>query len=251
MKNFFVYFAISVSSFAEGPVSKGRNMLRAVSLFSLTALALVLVYADAVAQSSLKKVRIGVSETHVGYLPLQVAFHKGYYKDEGIDLEIVLMATNVINTAALTGEIDINGAVTGTVGAAVQGSPLKLLIVTVGKPLLFLVSRKEIKDPRALKGKKIAGSSPGGSATNSGETSLESLRPGSREGRRGASHGGIHREPFRRHGERRGGRDGAAGAAGHICQGEGIQRAGLHGRHRAVSAKRFRRDGAKNPREPG
>jgi ABC-type nitrate/sulfonate/bicarbonate transport system substrate-binding protein len=42
---------------------------------------------------------------------------------------------------------------------------MKLLIVTVGKPLLFLVSRKEIKDPRELKGKKIAGSSPGGTAT--------------------------------------------------------------------------------------
>jgi NitT/TauT family transport system substrate-binding protein len=116
-------------------------------------------------QPNLKKVRIGVSETHVGYLPLQVAFHKGYYKDEGIDLEIVLMPTNVINTAALTGQIDINGAVTGTVGAAVQGSPMKLLIVTVGKPLLFLVSRKEIKDPRELRGKKIAGSSPAGTAT--------------------------------------------------------------------------------------
>ena len=120
---------------------------------------------DGHAQPSLKKVRIGVSETHVGYLPLQVAFHKAYYKDEGIDLEIVLMPTNIINTAALTGQIDINGAVTGTVGAAVQGSPMKLLIVTVGKPLLFLVSRKEIKDPRELRGKKIAGSSPGGTAT--------------------------------------------------------------------------------------
>jgi NitT/TauT family transport system substrate-binding protein len=120
---------------------------------------------DGHAQPSLKKVRIGVSETHVGYLPLQVAFHKGYYKDEGIELEIVLMPTNIINTAALTGQIDINGAVTGTVGAAVQGSPMKLLIVTVGKPLLFLVSRKEIKDPRELRGKKIAGSSPGGTAT--------------------------------------------------------------------------------------
>ena len=117
------------------------------------------------AQPSPKKVRIGVSETHVGYLPLQVAYHKGFYKDEGIELEIVLIPTNVINTAALTGQIDINGAVTGTVGSAVQGSPMKLLIVTVGKPLLFLVSRKEIKDPRDLKGKKIAGSSPGGTAT--------------------------------------------------------------------------------------
>lgn len=117
------------------------------------------------AQPSPKKVRIGVSETHVGYLPLQVAYHKGFYKDEGIELEIVLIPTNVINTAALTGQIDINGAVTGTVGSAVQGSPMRLLIVTIGKPLLFLVSRKEIKDPRDLKGKKIAGSSPGGTAT--------------------------------------------------------------------------------------
>jgi NitT/TauT family transport system substrate-binding protein len=132
---------------------------------SLSFVGLLAAAPDAWAQSSPKKVRIGVSETHVGYLPLQVAYHKGFYKDEGIELEIVLMPTNVINTAALTGQIDINGAVTGTVGSAVQGSPMKLLIVTVGKPLLFLVSRKEIKDPRELKGKKIAGSSPGGTAT--------------------------------------------------------------------------------------
>jgi len=123
------------------------------------------VASDVRAELGLKKVRVGVSETHVGYLPLQVAYHKGFYKEEGIDLEIILMPTNVINTATLTGQIDINGAVTGTVGSAVQGSPMKLLIVTVGRPLLFLVSRKEIKDPRELRGKKIAGSSPGGTAT--------------------------------------------------------------------------------------
>ncbi len=141
-----------------------RLALRQIFIPLIIAVSLT-VPSTAGSQASPKKVRIGVSETHVGYLPLQVAFHKGYYKDEGIDLEIVLMPTNVINTAALTNQIDINGAVTGTVGAAVQGSPMKLLIVTVGKPLLFLVGRKEIKDPRELKGKKIAGSSPGGTAT--------------------------------------------------------------------------------------
>ncbi|HVO91676.1 MAG TPA: ABC transporter substrate-binding protein [Terriglobales bacterium] len=136
-------------------------------LLALSTISIATAVADqAHSQSTnLKKVRIGVSETHVGYLPLQVAFHKGFYRDEGLDLEIILMPTNVINTATLTGQLDINGAVTGTVGAAVQGSPMKLLIVTVGKPLLFLVSRKEIKNPRDLKGKKIAGSSPAGSAT--------------------------------------------------------------------------------------
>jgi NitT/TauT family transport system substrate-binding protein len=134
-----------------------------LSVLGLVVLAII--PSGAPAQTAAKKVRIGVSETHVGYLPLQVAYHRGFYKEEGIDLEIILMPTNVVNTASLTGQIDINGAVTGTVGAAVQGSPMKLLIVTVGKPLLFLVSRKEIKDPRELRGKKIAGSSPGGTAT--------------------------------------------------------------------------------------
>src|SRR5918996_5819954 len=149
-------------------------------LFFLASITLAGAALDAQAQSSPKTVRIGVSETHVGYLPLQVAYHKGFYKDEGIQLEIILMPTNVINTATLTGQLDINGAVTGTVGSAVQGSPVKLLIVTVGKPLLFLVSRKEIKDPKQLRGKKIAGSSPGGSATLIAEKVLKhyGLEPG-------------------------------------------------------------------------
>ena len=76
-------------------------------LFFLGFICLTVSAADAHAQSSSKKVRIGVSETHVGYLPLQVAYHKGFYKDEGIELEIILMPTNVINTAALTGQIDV------------------------------------------------------------------------------------------------------------------------------------------------
>ena len=48
-----------------------------------------------------------VTPMDVGYLPLRVAYHKGFYKDEGIELEIILMPTNVINTAALTGQIDV------------------------------------------------------------------------------------------------------------------------------------------------
>jgi len=42
---------------------------------------------------------------------------------------------------------------------------MKVLIFTVDRPLLFLISKKEIKEPRQLRGKKVAGSSPGGSAT--------------------------------------------------------------------------------------
>jgi NitT/TauT family transport system substrate-binding protein len=113
----------------------------------------------------LKKIRMGSSSTNVSYLALYTAYHRGFFRDEGIDLEIVYMPANLASTAVLNGDLDYNGAVTGTIGAAVHGQPMKVLLFTVAKPLLFLMSKKEIKDPKQLRGKKISTSSPGGSAT--------------------------------------------------------------------------------------
>jgi NitT/TauT family transport system substrate-binding protein len=132
------------------------------------------------AQTGLKKIRMGSSSTNVSFLALYTALHRGFFKDEGIDLEIVYMPANLASTAVLNGDIDYNGAVTGTIGAAVRGQPMKVLLFTVAKPFLFLVSKKDIKDVKQLKGKKIAGSSPGGSATLIGEKVLKhyGLEPG-------------------------------------------------------------------------
>ena len=131
-------------------------------------------------QSGLKKVRMGSSSTNVSFLAIYTAIHRGFFKDEGIDLEIVFMPANLASTAVLNGDLDYNGAVTGTIGAAVRGQPMKVLLFTVAKPLLFLMSKKEIKDIRQLKGKKIAGSSPGGSATLLANQALKQigLEPG-------------------------------------------------------------------------
>jgi NitT/TauT family transport system substrate-binding protein len=114
---------------------------------------------------ALKKVRMGSSSTNVSFLALYTALNRGFFREEGIDLEIIFMPANLASTAVLNGDLDYNGAVTGTIGAAVHGQPMKVLIFTVSKPLLFLMGRKEIKEPQQLRGKKVAGSSPGGSAT--------------------------------------------------------------------------------------
>src|SRR5437763_9518936 len=57
---------------------------------------------------------------------------------------------------------------------------MKVLLLNVEKPLLFLTSKKDIKDIKQLKGKKIAGSSPGGSATLLANQALKQigLEPG-------------------------------------------------------------------------
>jgi NitT/TauT family transport system substrate-binding protein len=136
----------------------------AVSL-ALPVIASALLLPPAASSQSLRKVRMGSSSTNVSFLALYTALHRGFFKDEGIDLEIIFMPANLASTAVLNGDIDYNGAVTGTIGAAVRGQPMKVLLFTVAKPLLFLMSKKDLKEVKLLKGKKIAGSSPGGSAT--------------------------------------------------------------------------------------
>ena len=159
-------------------IDGGRLIKFPLLLFGL--ILLLTVTTDSRAQSGLKKVRMGSSSTNVSFLALYTALNRGFFKDEGIDLEIVFMPANLASTAVLNGDLDYNGAVTGTIGAAVQGRPMKVLLFTVSKPLLFLIGQKNIKDLKQLKGKKIAGSSPGGSATLLANQALKQigLEPG-------------------------------------------------------------------------
>lgn len=120
---------------------------------------------SALAQLGRKKIRLSLSSTNVALLPTFAAYDKGFFREEGFDVELIQMPATLASTALMTGDLDYNGAATGVISAAVQGRPMKVLIFTVSRPLMFLMSKKEIKAPRDLKGKKVAGSTPGASAT--------------------------------------------------------------------------------------
>jgi len=85
----------------------------AAGLISGLLLALFLLPVFAHAQSALKKVRLALPTKSVSFLAFYVAHHKGFYKDEGIELEPIIMQPALASTAVLTGDIDYNGAVTG------------------------------------------------------------------------------------------------------------------------------------------
>ena len=153
---------------------------RLLTITLLVLLATLMLFPSTGDAQALKKVRMASSSTNVSFLALYTALHRGFFKDEAMDLEIIFMPANLASTAVLNGDVDYNGAVTGTIGAAVQGRPMKVLLFTVAKPLLFLMGQKNIKDVKQLKGKKIAGSSPGGSATLLANQALKQigLEPG-------------------------------------------------------------------------
>ena len=144
---------------------KRGRCVRLIVILSLSMGTVCLSYTGAFAQTNLKKIRMGIAAASVGFLPIYTAYHRGFYKDEGIDLEIILMSLAAANNAFFKGEIDYSAGLTGLALAATRNYPAKILIFTIAKPLQSFVSRKEIKEPRDLRGKKVAGSSPGGSAT--------------------------------------------------------------------------------------
>ena len=118
-----------------------RYLSNAKTFGSLLSFVAAILFAST-ADAQLKKIRMGSSSTNVSFLALYTALHRGFFKDEGIDLEIVFMPANLASTAVLNGDVDFNGAVTGTIGAAVQGRPILRLGIRCRRSLAALGARK-------------------------------------------------------------------------------------------------------------
>jgi len=128
----------------------------------------------------LKKVRMGIQSTNIGFLPFHLAYHKGFYREQGIDLETIFMSTQAVNAAFVRGDLDYSAAVNGIIQGIVRGAQAKILACAVDRPLQSFIARKDIRAPRDLKGKKVAGSTTGGTATLMADAALKhfGLDPG-------------------------------------------------------------------------
>jgi ABC-type nitrate/sulfonate/bicarbonate transport system substrate-binding protein len=128
----------------------------------------------------LKKVRMGIQSTNIGFLPFHLAHHKGFYREQGIDLETIFMSTQAVNAAFVRGDLDYSAAVNGIIQGIVRGAPAKILACAVDRPLQSFIVRKEIRTTRDLKGKKVGGSTAGGTATLMADAALKhfGLEPG-------------------------------------------------------------------------
>jgi len=127
------------------------------------------------AQGPAKKVRLGIQSNNIGFLPFHLAYHKGYYREQGIDLETIFMATQAVNATFVRGDIDYSAAINGVIQGILRGNSAKILACAIDRPLISLIARKEIRSAQDLKGKKIGGSTPGGTASLMADTALKHL----------------------------------------------------------------------------
>jgi len=135
--------------------------MRTESVAFLAVLSLLTVVTPLSAQ--LKKVRFSTTGVSISELPFKVAQLKGFWREEGLDVEAILIRGAVGMQALLGGSVDYTSASGSTIAAAVRGLPVKLVFISSSKPQFELVSQPQIKSVQELKGKIVGISSRGGS----------------------------------------------------------------------------------------
>lgn len=121
-----------------------------------------LVLAATPAPAQLKKVRLSATSIAVTELQFRIALVKGFFRDEGLDVEIVLIRGAVGMQALLGGSVDYTSAAGSVIAAASHGMPVRLVLVVNSKPQFDLVGQPDIKSVAQLKGKVVGISSRGG-----------------------------------------------------------------------------------------
>jgi len=110
-----------------------------------------------------RKVHMAVATFSQSVLPMVVAQEKGYFREEDLDVELILMTASVANMALLGGNVDFISSGPSVVGAIARGAPLKFVFLCFNRPMHWLYAKPEIKDVKGLKGKKIGVSAIGAS----------------------------------------------------------------------------------------
>jgi NitT/TauT family transport system substrate-binding protein len=95
-------------------------------------------------------------------LPFVIAEEKGFFKNEGLNVIIVIMQNQVVVNGVVTRNVDYGGTFSNFVGAALSGLPVRIVMSAMDGSDHYLVTSSSIKKVEDLKGKTFGISSFGG-----------------------------------------------------------------------------------------
>ena len=108
-----------------------------------------------------EKIRTAIPQANLNYLSIHVADAKGFFREEGLDNETVVISGPLSIAALLSGDVDFSGAGGSGMRAALKGAPVKGIMFQTEKVTFYLVADASIKKAADLKGKTVAIGSAG------------------------------------------------------------------------------------------
>lgn len=105
--------------------------------------------------SAAEKIRVAVANQNVSFVSAGVALKKGYWKEEGLEPEVIRMSPPVSIAALASREIDYTMVFGSVVRGAIRGLPLRVVASLIDSSTHALIARPEHKSTRELKRKVV------------------------------------------------------------------------------------------------
>src|SRR5947207_4954155 len=122
--------------------------------------AILLLAARSSAQE-LVKVPVQIPAITPAVTPFAVARDRGYYRQEGLDVQLVVMPSALGSQALLGGNVKFSTAGGAGLLPILRGAPVRFMFTSFSRPMFWLYSRSDIRSVESLKGKKVGVSSLG------------------------------------------------------------------------------------------
>jgi NitT/TauT family transport system substrate-binding protein len=106
-------------------------------------------------QAGAKRVKITLPSRSIAFTDLFVAHDRGFFREEGLEADIVQARPDIAIAGLLSGEVDADAAAGAAAHASQRGAPIKMLAVTLYRPLFWLVSKPEYRSIPDLKGSTL------------------------------------------------------------------------------------------------
>jgi len=125
-------------------------------LTALTAIALILSVVEAHAGAAADTIKVSYAVLSTAYMDHVTAMEKGYFRDEGLNVEVLRMGGGVATPALLSGQLHFSSSAGSSLSAAVRGGPVKIVYTNLSRPSYFLVATNpNIATAKDLIGKKV------------------------------------------------------------------------------------------------
>lgn len=106
---------------------------------------------------AIDNIRVSYATLSAAYMDHICAMDKGFFRDEGLNIEVIRAPGGVATPGLLSGQFHFSSSASSAVSAAVRGGPVKIIYTNLSRPTYSLVSiRPEITSAKDLVGKKIA-----------------------------------------------------------------------------------------------
>ena len=129
----------------------GILLLIACSLFQIAPRTLF----AAESADKLTRVRMGLAARSTTSMPFFVAKERGFFREEGLEVELIVMQAIQTIQATLGNSTQFASATGSAVSAAIRGADIKVILAVTDRPSFDLIVQPSITSVQQLRGKKI------------------------------------------------------------------------------------------------